>query len=160
MGPRKNLLFCECKTALLAPELLVSMVSSPHLWFLRTPNSVHRTRTSSLCGLQPSPVVLCLQKGDFRTRIACICGAQTSPVVLCIQNSVISTRNTSLYESQPSSVVFACKTATFGQELQVFMGSRPHLVFCVCKTAALDQNYKSLWVQALICVFVHWKQRL
>ena len=34
MGPRHNLLFCACKTACLAPELLVSIGPFPHLWFL------------------------------------------------------------------------------------------------------------------------------
>ena len=69
-------------------------------------------------------------------------------------------------------MVFACKTATFGAELKVSVGPRPHLSFCACKTAwwdlgsigpsphlcflhakqrLLEQNYKSLWVPALIC---------
>ena len=34
MGPRHDLSFCECKTAGLASELLVSMVANPHVWFL------------------------------------------------------------------------------------------------------------------------------
>ena len=34
MGPRHYLLFCACKTACLAPELLVSMGACPHMWFL------------------------------------------------------------------------------------------------------------------------------
>ena len=34
MGTRHNLSFCACKTAWLAPEIPVSMCSSPHLWFL------------------------------------------------------------------------------------------------------------------------------
>ena len=35
MGLRHNLSFCACKTAWLAPELLISMGFSPHLWFLQ-----------------------------------------------------------------------------------------------------------------------------
>ena len=34
MGPRRDLPFCACKTAYLAPELLVSMCPSPHQWLL------------------------------------------------------------------------------------------------------------------------------
>ena len=34
MCPRPYLSFCACKTACLAPELLVSMGPNPHLWFL------------------------------------------------------------------------------------------------------------------------------
>ena len=33
MSPTIRLLICECKTAWLSPELLVSMGHSPHLWF-------------------------------------------------------------------------------------------------------------------------------
>ena len=94
-----------------------------------------------------------------------------------MKNSDFWIRITSLYGSQPSFVVFACKTATLGPELQVSKGSRPHLLFFAFKTATLapeslvsigpsphlwllyakqrllDQNYKSLWVPALICGF-------
>ena len=79
-------------------------------------------------------------------------------------------------------MVFACKTATLGPELQVSMGPRPHLWFFAFKTATLapelqvsmganphlwffhakqqlmDQNYKSLWVPAIMCRFVNVKQ--
>ena len=34
MGLRPHLPFCACKTTRLAPELLVSMRPSPHLWVL------------------------------------------------------------------------------------------------------------------------------
>ena len=70
------------KTATLALEWLVCMVSSPHLWFC-----VCKTET-----LGPS-----------------LYWSQTSPVALCMQNSVISNRNTTLYGFPPSSVVFGCK---------------------------------------------------
>ena len=74
-----------------------------------------------------------------------------------------------------------CKTETLAPELQVSMGPRPQLWFCACKTACLasellvskgpsphlwfmhakqrvkDQNYKSLWVTALICGIMHSK---
>ena len=81
-------------------------------------------------------------------------------------------------------MVFACKTVTLGPELQVSMGPSPHLGFFVFNTAPLapelqvsmgaslhpwllhakqrilDQNYKSLLIPAIICGFVHSKQRL
>ena len=145
-------------------------------------NSVISTRITSVCGFQPSSVVLCVQKGDFKTRIACLYGFQPSPVVFCLHNRVPSIRPIRLCGSQPSSVVFECKTESFGPELQVPMSPRSHLSFCACKTAWLppellvsmgssphlwflkakqslvDQNYKSLWVPDLTCRFVLVKQ--
>ena len=94
-----------------------------------------------------------------------------------MQYNLISTRITCLYGSQPLSVVLGCKTATFGKELQVSICPRHDLSFCAWKTATLapqllvsmcpsphlwflhakqrilDQNFKSLWVPALICGF-------
>ena len=66
---------------------------------------------------------------------------------------MISIRITSLYVCQPSPVVFACKTASFGSELQVSMGPSPPLWFLHSKQRLSDQNYKSLWVPALLCGF-------
>ena len=65
----------------------------------------------------------------FRNTITSLFGSKTSSVDMCMQNSVLTTRITSLYRSQHSSVVLHAK-----QRL-------------------LDQNYKSLWVPALICGF-------
>ena len=53
----------------------------------------------------------------------------------------------------------AFKTATLAPELQVFMGPNPHLWFLHAKQRLLDQNYKSLWVPDLTCLFVLAKQR-
>ena len=145
------------QTAWLAPEFLVSMDSSPHLWFcafktatfrpnflclwgpdlpcdLLHANSVRSIRITSLYVSQPSSVVCSLQNIGFWTQITNLCGSQTSPVALCTQNIVSGTRITSLCGSQPSSVAFAYKTASFGQA------------------------YKSLWVPVLTCHFVHTKQ--
>ena len=165
----------------LAPELLVSMGPSHHLWFLPAKQRLYDQNYKS----QWVPTLIgffCKQNNDFWTRITSLCGSQTSTVVLCLLNRVISTRITSFYGSQPSSVVFERKTATFGPELQVSKGPRPHLLFCVCKTAwlapellvsmgpsrhlwflhakqhLLDLNYKSLWVLDFSCSFVHAKQ--
>ena len=107
---------------------------------LSTDISAIRTIISSLYGFQQSPLVLCLQNGEFRTRITSLCVSQTSPVILCIQRSVPSIRITRIYGFQPSSVVFACKPATFGSELQFSIGPRLHLSFCEYKTAWLASD--------------------
>ena len=78
---------------------------------------------------------------------------------------------------------FQCKTATLWPDLQVCMGPSPHLWYlsmhnqrafgsritslygyktspvalCMHNSAFWNMNYKSLWVPALICGFVHWK---
>ena len=101
-----------------------------------------------------------MQNRDFRTWITCLYWTQTSPVVLCMQNSVLSIRFTSLYGSLPSSVDFAGNTATLGPKLHVSMCPSPHLWFLHAKQRIKDENYKSLWVPALICGFVLSKQRL
>ena len=112
MGSSLHVWFCACKSATLAPELLVSIGPNPHLRFLHAKQR----------NLDQHPSLY---------------GYHTSPVVLCAQNNVISIRITSLYRSQPSSVVFIFKTAHYGPELLVPIGPRPHLSFCACKTAWL-----------------------
>ena len=158
MGPRYPLSFCACTTAWLAPELLVSMGPSPHLWFLHA-NSVICTRMTSLYGFQLLSVVLCMQNSAFSTRLTCLYGSQTSFVVLsthnsvlstkikrlflfqpsyvllCIQNSDLLTRITSLCWSKTPPVVFAFKIASSGPEWQVSIGPRHDLSFCACTTA-------------------------
>ena len=114
-----------------------------------------------------------MQNNDFWARITSLYRYHTSPVVVCMQNSVISTRITCLYGSLLSSVVFECKTARITSlsgcqtspvllcpqnsrltpELLVSIGPCPHLWFFHAKQGLLDQNYKSLWVPALICGF-------
>ena len=44
---------------------------------------------------------------------------------------------------------------TLAAELQVSMGPSPHLRFLHAKQRLLDQIYKSLWIPAIICGFVH-----
>ena len=109
-GSQPSFVGFECKTASFCPELQVSMVPIPHLSF-------YAWKTAWLA--------------------TSLCGLQTSPVVFCMQYSVISTRITCLYVFQHLSVVFACKTAAFGAELQICMVPRPHLSFCACKIAWL-----------------------
>ena len=135
-GSSPHLWFRAFKTATLGPKLLVSMGPSPHLWFLQAKQRPLVKTNRSLW----VPALTCgfwMQNSDFLTRTTSLYGSQPSPVVLHRQISTISTRNTCLYWSQHSSVVFACKTATFGAELQVSIGPRPHLSFCACKPALL-----------------------
>ena len=113
------------------------------------------TRITSLYGPQTSPMVFCIQNGDFSTTIASLYRSQNTSVALCMQNRVISSRITSLYGSQPSFVFFACISATLGQELQVSVGPRPHLWFFAFKRRLEHQNCKSLWVPAssvVLCI--------
>ena len=125
--------------------------TSPMVFYIQ--NGDFSSRIASLYGSQPSSVVLCIHNSDIMTRINSLYGSQTSPVNLSMQNNVINIRITRVYGSQPSSVDFVCKTASFGPELQASMGPSPHLWFMHAKQRLLDQNYKSLWVPALICGF-------
>ena len=128
MGTRRNLSFCACKTAWLAPELLVSLGSS------------------LICGF-------CMQNSVLRAKIACLYESQSSPVIFCMQISDFSTWNTSLYWSQPSSVVFACKTATFGPAYKSLWVPDITCRFVHAKQRDEHLNYQSLCVPALICGF-------
>ena len=157
-----SVFFSQCKTATLGPDLQICIGPRVHLWFW-----AHITACLApekrLYGFQPSPVVLCMQNGDFSIWItslhwsqpssvilyakqrlvdqhSSLYGYQTSPVVLCIQTSVISTRITSFYGFQPSSVVLYMKTATLGPDLQVCMGPRLHLWSWALITACLAQE--------------------
>ena len=91
MGPRPHQWLCECKTAWLAAEILISMGPRPHLRFSRQ-NSDFWVRTKGLYGSQTTPMVFCFQNSDFRTRITNLYGSLTSPMVFCIQNRDFSIR--------------------------------------------------------------------
>ena len=182
MCPRHHLLFCACNAVWLAPELHVSMGSSPSLWFLHAKQRL-LDQITSLLGYQTSPVVLCMQNSVICTRMTSLYGFQPSSVFFFMQNSEFMTRLTSLYGVQTSSVVFACKPATFGPKLHVSMGPRTHLWFSSCKTPCLasellvsmgpsphlwflhskqrplEPNNKSLWVPDITCRFVQAIQR-
>ena len=116
MGLRHDLSLCECKTALLASDLLVSMCPNPHLCFFKMQYSAFWTRISSLYGSQTSSVVLSRHNCELNTRIKRQYWIQPSPVALCMQNSDFRTRITSLWGSKTSPVVFSCKTAPSGPE--------------------------------------------
>ena len=116
MGPRYDLSLCECKSAPLASDLLVSMCPNPHLCFFFMQYSSFWTRTSSPYGSQTSSVVLSTHNCELNTRIKRQYWIQPSPVALCMQNSDFRPRITSLWGSKTSPVVFACKTAPSGPE--------------------------------------------
>ena len=48
----------------------------------------------------------------------------------------------------------ACKTTRLTSEILVSMGPSLHLWFLHAKLRLYDQNYKSLWDPALICLFI------
>ena len=98
-------------------------------------------------------MVFCIQNSDFSTRITSLYGSQTSPVVLCMQNSVISTRINSLHGSHTSPVVLCIQNNVISIKKLVSMDPSPHLWLLHAKQRLLDQNYKSLWVPALMCGF-------
>ena len=131
MGSSPLLWFCACKTATLAYELLVSICSSPQLWFLYAKQRLED-----------------LHKSLYEY--------QTSPVVLCIQTSVISTRIASFYGFQTSPVVYACKTAPLGLKLQVSVGPRPHLWFCMQNSdfwSRITSLYASQTWPVILCMY-------
>ena len=114
MGPRHDLSFCACTTACIAPELLVSMGPSLHLWF------------------------------NLRTRITSLYGFQTSPVVLCIANHAVFHAQSdrlclgsieTCYSVPKIAVLY--KRGTLVPDLHVSMGPSPHLWFCAFKGATL-----------------------
>ena len=96
MGLRHHLSLCECKTALLASDSLVSMCPNPHLCVFLMQYSAFWTRISSLYGSQTSSVVLSTHNCELNTRIKRQFWIQPSPVALCIQNCDFRTRITSL----------------------------------------------------------------
>ena len=53
------------KTATLGPDLQVCMCPSPYVWYWALVTAFLEQEYQVYVGLQPSPVVLCLQNGDF-----------------------------------------------------------------------------------------------
>ena len=115
MGPRHDLSLCECKTALLASDLLVSMCPNPHLCFFLMQYCAFWTRIWSPYESQTSSLVLSTHNCELNTRIKRQYW-MPSPVALCMQNSDFRTKITSLWGSKTSPVVFSCKTAPSGTE--------------------------------------------
>ena len=105
-------------------------------------NNVLSTRISSLYGLQPSPVALCIQNRDLRPELQhyvgrrphlwiCACKTECLPLELLVSNCP----RTHLW-------ICACKTACLPLELLVSMGPRPHLWICANKTAFLAPKFQ------------------
>ena len=186
MGPRPHLSLCACKTAWLAPELIVSNGSQTITCGLCACKTAWlRTRNTILYGSQTSPIVLCMQNSVISTRITSLYGSQT---FFCILNSDFSPRIASLYGSQPSPVALCMQNSDWlGPELLVSIDPRPHQCrlchmqnsvinirtrtaslywslalicgFCMQNSVLLDQNYKTQWVPGFSCWFVNAKQR-
>ena len=140
-------------------------------------NSDFSTRIASLYGTQPSSVVLCIHNSVIMTRINSLYGSKTSPIIFvhAKQRGLAPELLVSM-GPRPHLSFCACKTAWLAPEILVSMGPRP-VVLCIknnvssiiisslywcqpssalftCKTVLLGQNYKSLWVPALICGFL------
>ena len=119
-----------------------------------------------------------MQSSDFSTRIASLYGSQTSSMFFfAFKTAPLAAELQVSMGPSPHLWFYAFTTATLWPELIVSMGPRPHLSFWACKTKwltselpvsmgpslhlwilhakqrLLDQNYKSLWVPALICGF-------
>ena len=104
---------------------------------------------------QPSSVVLCIQNSDFSIRISSLFGSQPSSVVFASKTASLVPELQVSIGPRPHLWFFAFKMGTLAPELQVSMGPSPHLRFLHAKQRLLDQIYKSLWVPAIICGFVH-----
>ena len=98
-------------------------------------------------------MVFGIQNSDFSTRIASPYGSQPSSAVFAFKTATLHPELLVSMGPRLRLRFFAFKTATFVPELQVSMGPSHHLWFFHAKQRLLDQNYKSLWVPALICCF-------
>ena len=139
MGPSPHLSFCACKTttiraritslygsqtspmvfciqnkATLAPEFLVSIFPSPHLWLFICKTATFGSELQVSMGPCPHLWFVACKTATLGPELSSLYGSQTSPMVFCIQNSNFSTRITSLYRIPALFCCFgACKTATF-----------------------------------------------
>ena len=159
MDPSYHMPFCDCNAARLAPELLVPMGPSPHLWLLHAKERI-LVQSKSLYGYQTSLVVLCMQNGVIYTRMTRLHGFQPSSVVLCLQNSDFKTRLTSLYGSQSSSVVLSTHNRVLSTRIKRLYGFQPSPVVLCMQNRDFRTRITSLcrWI-APTCDFLHAKQR-
>ena len=147
MGSSPHLLFCACKTATLAHELLVSMGPSPHLWFLLAKHRLLDPNNKSLW----VPDVTCMQNSKISIRITSLYGFQHQCVVFACKehimdqnfkspwfpdlilrthNCVLNTRIKRLYWFQPSPVVLCMQNSAFRTRITSLGGSKtPPVVF-------------------------------
>ena len=90
MGSNPHLWLCAWKTATLGPDFQVCMGHRPHLWFWAQITACLAQEWIDYIDSSPDLCVLCMQNSAFRTRITSLCGSQTSPVIFCLQTSVPS----------------------------------------------------------------------
>ena len=122
----------ECKTACFDPEWLLSIGPSLHLWFCVLKTST--LASELLVSMGPIPHLWFLH-ATFGSELHVSIGPRLR-LLIC-----------------------ACKTTWLASEFLVSMGPSLYLWFFHEKQRLFDQNYKSLWVPALICGFEPSQQR-
>ena len=149
MGPGNGLSFCAYTTAWLAPEILGSIGSSPHLWFCAFKTAALWPQLLVSMGPRPHLWFSACKTSCLASELL-VSGSQTSPVDLCNRNGVLTTRIASLYLSQTSSVHFCEQNSLPYKSLWV-----PDLTcgFVKAKQRPWHQNNKSPWVPAITCGF-------
>ena len=158
MGPRLHLWFCACKTAWLAPEILVSMGSSPHLSFLHVkqrrldPNNKSLWVPDITCRFVHAKLRNNHQNNLSLWVPALIC-------CFCTQNSDFWTSIQVSMGTRPHLSFCVYKTAWLAPEILVSMDPSPHAWFLDAKQRLLAWNKKSLWVPGITHRFVHANQR-
>ena len=130
MGTRHNLSFCACKTAWLAPELLVSMSPSPHLWFLQAKQRILDQNYKSLWVQDLTNRFVHAWQRDLHQNDKSI----WVPDLIC---------------------GFCIQKATFGPAYKSLWVPDITCRFVHAKQRDLHQNDKSKWVPELICGFEH-----
>ena len=125
-----------CKTETFGPELQVSMGTRPHLSFCAWKTEWLSPELLVSMGSSPHLWFCAFKTAALGPILHVSMGPRPHPVILRLRNSMHSIRITSLYGSQTSSVILCMQ--------YIVISTRLH---------------ESLWVPALICRFVHAKQR-
>ena len=97
MGLRHHLSHCECKTALLASDLLVSMCPNPHLCFFLMQYSAFWTRISSLYGSQSSPAIFACKTAWLASELLVFMGPSPHVWILDAKQRLLDRINKSLW---------------------------------------------------------------
>ena len=127
---------------------------------------------------------MCLQNNENSVRITSFYRSQPSSAVFTCTTTTLAPELQVSMGPSPHLLFFAFTTASLWPELIVSMGPWPYLSLCACKTTRLtsellvsmgpilrlwflhaklrlyDQNYKYLWVPALICCFFRIHNRV
>ena len=153
MGSSLHLWFCAFKTATLGEKLQVSMGPRPHMWFSACKTAC--LASELLVSMGPSPHVWFLdaKQRDLRQNDKSI----WVPALICaffnLQNSDFRTRLTSLYGSRPHLWFWGHITACLAQEEKDSMGSSPHVWYCEWKSATLAHEIQVSVSQPSFVVF-------